>query len=179
MSDEKIKTAAGKVPLAMIPTQSLYGAARVYQYGSIKYLPGNFYNATLEDGAGARYIGAMLRHLSEMQLPNGLHTPESLAAIDEESGLPHIDHVLCGLMMLRSIMTKCGALPADPGLGKTPTTVTQRQKLTAEGEAAVAKLRNDYNRKLQQSFAEKESFADAIAKWRPDGPGDKPDGYGL
>lgn len=124
--DEKIKTAAGKAPLALVPAQSLVGPARVYGYGSRKYSAGNFWNADLSDGAGARYVGAALRHLSEMQLPNGLHSPESLATLDEESGLPHLDHVLCGLMMLRSIMVKCGALPVDPGVGKDPTTVAQR-----------------------------------------------------
>lgn len=123
MSDQKIKTAADKAPLGLVPARALIGPARVFQYGAKKYAAGNFYQATLDDGAGARYVSAALRHLSEMQLPNGLHTPESLATLDPESGLPHIDHVLCGLMMLRSIMVKSGALTDDPGLGKEPPTL--------------------------------------------------------
>lgn len=135
MSDQKIKTAAGKAPLGLVPARALVGAARVFQYGAKKYAAGNFHKATLDDGAGARYIGAALRHLAEMQEPNGLHTPASLAAIDPESGLPHLDHVLCGLMMLRSIMVKCGAIAVDPGEGKDPpsaepvaSTITSRPK---------------------------------------------------
>lgn len=120
LKDHKIKTAAAKAPLGVVPQQALIGPARVFGYGGRKYVAGNFYNADLSDGAGQRYVSAALRHLAEMQEPNGLHTPESLAALDPESGLPHIDHVLCGLMMLRTIMVKCGALPADPGIGNEP-----------------------------------------------------------
>lgn len=120
MSDQKIKTAANKAPLGLVPQKALVGPARVYGYGARKYVAGNYYNATLEDGAGQRYVSAAMRHLAEMQLHNGLHTPESLAALDPESGLPHLDHVICGLMMLRTIMVKCGALPVDPGIGNEP-----------------------------------------------------------
>ncbi len=125
-ADEKIKTAAGKPPLGTVPQQSLIGPSRVFQYGSKKYAAGNYYLASLSDGAGGRYVSAALRHLADMQLPNGIHTGESLAACDVESGLPHIDHVLCGLLMLRTIMVKDGVLPVDPGVGNEPTTVSQR-----------------------------------------------------
>lgn len=121
--DQKIKTSAKKPPLGMIPARALIGPSRVYGYGGRKYAPGNYYNAELADGAGSRYVSAALRHLGEMQLPNGLHTDESLAALDDESGLPHIDHAICGLLMLRAIMTKCGALEADPGEGNDPHAV--------------------------------------------------------
>lgn len=120
MADQKIKTAQGKAPLGLVPAQALIGPARVYGYGARKYAPGNYYNATLDDGAGQRYVSAALRHLAEMQLPSGLHTPESLATLDPESGLPHLDHVICGLLMLRTIMVKGGALPVDPGVGLDP-----------------------------------------------------------
>lgn len=126
--DQKIKQAASKVPLGLVPKRALVGAARVFGYGARKYAPGNYYSATLADGAGERYISAALRHLSEMQEPNGLHTTESLASADPESGLPHIDHLLCGLMMLRSIMVKSGALPVDPGVGLDPPTTAERAR---------------------------------------------------
>jgi Domain of unknown function (DUF5664) len=124
--DQKIKTAAGKAPLSLIPLATLQGPARVKGYGAKKYKAGNYYEANLSDGAGARYVGGALRHLAEMQLPNGLHTPESLASLDSESGLPHIDHAICGLLMLRTIMIKNNALPADPGEGNEPPTKETR-----------------------------------------------------
>ncbi len=138
MSDQKIKTSAEKAPLGLVPAPSLVGAARVFGYGAKKYAAGNFHQATLDDGAGQRYISAALRHLAEMQLPNGLHTPESLAARDEESGLPHIDHVLCGLMMLRSIMAKCDALPVDPGVGKDPHAAKLAKEANERHAALIA-----------------------------------------
>lgn len=117
MSDEKIKTAATKVPLEMVPLHALKGAARVFQHGAHKYAPGNFLQATIADGAVARYSGAMLRHLSDMQDPDGRWL-ENFNSLDAESGLPEIDHMLAGLIMARAIMVKEGKLPADPGISK-------------------------------------------------------------
>lgn len=138
MSDQKIKTAAGKAPLGLVPAQALVGPSRVYGYGARKYAPGNFHTATLEDGAGQRYVSAALRHLADMQLPNGLHTPESLAALDPESGLPHLDHVICGMMMLRQIMVKGGALPVDPGIGNDPPVAAVPEPVRAGYDTPIA-----------------------------------------
>ena len=113
-ADGKIAAAATKPCLGLIPLSALQGVARVFAYGSRKYGGGNFLIATLRDGAGERYISAALRHLLEMQATNGQHTAESLGALDSESMLPHIDHAICGLIMLRAILVKCGALDADP-----------------------------------------------------------------
>lgn len=138
MSDQKIKSALGKARLGLIPLRLLCGVARVFAYGAKRYAPGNFHNATLDDGAGERYVSGAMRHLSAMQCDNGLHTPESLAALDEESGLPHIDHAICGLVMLRSIMVKCGALPADPGEGLEPPRAPSVAEITAIGQPVLA-----------------------------------------
>lgn len=117
MSDLKIKQAAGKVPLNLIPLSALKGAARVFQHGAFKYEAGNFLLAT-DDDVGNRYVGGFLRHVSDAQRPDGLFDLATLAALDVESGLPEIDHAICGLIMLRAILAKRGALPADPGLSK-------------------------------------------------------------
>ncbi len=120
MSDFKVVTAEKKPSLAMIPLRALVGAARVFAYGARKYAPGNFYEATMADGAATRYLSAALRHMQEMQEPDGTHTYASLAAIDCESELPHIDHLICGLVILRAILAKDGVLPTDPGVGLEP-----------------------------------------------------------
>lgn len=123
--DSKIATAAAKPRLGLILIAALQGAARVFAHGEKKHGPGNFYTATLEDGAAERYLSAVLRHMADLQLPNGRHSAESVGALDGESGLPHIDHAICGLIMLRAVLTKCGALSADPAawvqLGYRPT----------------------------------------------------------
>lgn len=144
MSDQKIFMAAKKAILGLLPIRALFGVARVFGYGAKKYAPGNFHTATLADGAGQRYVGAALRHLSEMQEPNGLHTPASLAAIDDESGLPHIDHVLAGMMMLRAIMIKDGALAADPGEGNDPSMAKLSEMVTRETVPMPANSRKGY-----------------------------------
>lgn len=135
MSDQKIKTAAGKPALNLVPLRALKGASRVFTYGGKKYAVGNFLKAAMEDGAGGRYIGAELRHMSDLQGLDGQFTPESLAGLDPESGLPHIDHMLCGLIMLRSIMIKDGVLAEDPGEGLEPPVLHQAlptERLVAE-----------------------------------------------
>lgn len=118
--DLKVSKAAAKAPLGMIPLRALTGTARVFQYGGKKYAPGNFLLASKDDGALDRYASALLRHLEGMQDPNGLFTAATVAEVDEESGLPHIDHAICSLIMLRSIAMKDGLLKVDPGQGKEP-----------------------------------------------------------
>lgn len=119
MSDQKIKAASGKCPLNLIPLSAVKGAARVFGYGAKKYAAGNYLTAD-DDEIGNRYVGGFLRHISDAQRPDGLYDLASLAALDAESGLPEIDHALCGLMMLRALLIKRGALPADPGEGHEP-----------------------------------------------------------
>lgn len=109
-TDLKIKTAEGKPPLDLLPLSALEGAARVFAYGAQKYAPGNYLLATAADGACSRYVAAALRHISAMQHPSGLVDVGSVIAKDPESTLPHIDHTICGLVMLRAILMKAGAL---------------------------------------------------------------------
>jgi hypothetical protein len=116
-ADLKIKTAADKVPLNLIPLGALKGVARVFQHGAAKYAPGNFLLATDADAAN-RYVGALLRHVADAQRPDGLFDLESLKHLDVESGLPEIDHALASLIMLRAQLVERGALPADPGVSK-------------------------------------------------------------
>lgn len=109
--DEKIKTSAGKPPLQLIPLGVLNGVASVFRYGATKYSDGNFLLACTSDGAVGRYVGACLRHLSRLQGLSGLHEfPDDR---DDESGLPHIDHAIASLIMLRAILTKEGVLPNE------------------------------------------------------------------
>lgn len=165
MSDQKIKTASGKAPLGLIPAQALIGPSRVYGYGGRKYVAGNFYEATLEDGAGARYVSAALRHLGDMQLPNGLHTPESLATLDPESGLPHLDHAICGLLMLRAIMVKCAALPADPGVGNDPPSASVEPLCAAPTEETCGdECRDCATRATLGALEELETHAQTLAR---------------
>jgi hypothetical protein len=119
-ADSKITAAAGKIPLELIPFGAMKGPSRVFGYGKNKHGHGNFHNAHLNDGAADRYIGGLLRHIAEMQEANGKFTAKSIVHLDDESGLPDIDHAICGLLMLRAIMVKSGVLSEDPGVGNEP-----------------------------------------------------------
>lgn len=117
-ADSKIAAAAAKVPFFQLPFRWLKGVARVFAFGAVKHGRANYFEGDTDPDTGDRYVGGILRHLSEMQTPGGQYTMESLAALDSESGLPHIDHMMCGVIMLRARMVKAGAIAEDPGPGQ-------------------------------------------------------------
>lgn len=120
MSDLKIKAATGKVAFYLLPLRFLIGVCRVFFYGSRKYKIGNWYAADDTEEIANRYVGGFLRHLAETQQPNGTYDLSSIGALDDESGLPHIDHAICGLIMLRGLAVKHGGMMLDPGIGNDP-----------------------------------------------------------
>lgn len=117
--DLKRKTAAGKPPLQLLQLYALTGAARVREYGDSKYAPGNWLRAADEPETYQRYAGAALRHISAMQGEGGNFTAASCAYEDLPSeggsGLPHIDHAIMSLVMLRELLIHHNHLPVDPG----------------------------------------------------------------
>jgi hypothetical protein len=86
-----VKSDAEKPRPDLLPPIALEGAAQVMAYGARKYSPHNWRGGL----AGSRLIGAALRHLYAWLRGEDL---------DPESGLPHLDHALCSLMMLRDTL---------------------------------------------------------------------------
>lgn len=83
-----IKYDTDKVRMELVPMSTIKHIGEILTYGAKKYsdnswkeLP-NFWQ---------RYKGALLRHLTAI---------DEGELIDNESGLPHIDHVLCNAMFL-------------------------------------------------------------------------------
>lgn len=113
-TDMKIKTAAGKVPMDLIPLSALQGVARVFGYGAKKYERDNWKLASDED-APRRYKAAIQRHLIGMEHDDN--------AVDEESGLPHVYHLGCSVVMLMGLLQLHHGLPCDPGEGNEPPMV--------------------------------------------------------
>ncbi len=113
-ADLKIKTAAGKPVMALLPMQALVGAARIAEYGAQKYERGNWHKGQ-DAGAPERYVSAALRHLVNCQNPNGVFDWTTVAAVDAESGGYDLDHIILGLLYLRGMAIATGAMKADPG----------------------------------------------------------------
>jgi hypothetical protein len=84
-----VKRDAGKPRTDLLPPDALLGTAAVFEYGSKKYSANNWRKGILI----SRLTGALLRHIFAFMAGQD---------IDPESGLPHLDHALCSLMMLRS-----------------------------------------------------------------------------
>lgn len=83
-----VKHDDGKPRPDLLPPGSILGASAVFAFGARKYSPWNWRGGIQV----SRLLAATLRHLFAFSAGNDL---------DPESGLPHLDHALCSLMMLR------------------------------------------------------------------------------
>lgn len=98
---------SGKADLSLLPPAGLYGAAHVFAFGAKKYGRYNFMGGF----EYSRLISAAMRHITAWMWGQDN---------DEESGLSHLDHAICCLLMLRQIMesktgtdNRYGAPPLD------------------------------------------------------------------
>ena len=81
------KDTKGKVPLNLLPPYAIESIARVREFGNSKY---NSAWGWLETVTASELIEATKRHL--LQLDKGVLR-------DDESGLLHLEHAACSLMM--------------------------------------------------------------------------------
>lgn len=88
MNKQEAKADSGKPKLTLVPRKILTAIARVREYGCKKYGdPENWRQVEKE-----RYRDAAFRHfLAYLDDPTGT---------DEESGLPHLDHLACNIAFL-------------------------------------------------------------------------------
>lgn len=88
MNNQDAKADAGKLQLTLVPRQIIREIARARMYGTEKYKdPDNWKQVSPE-----RYRDAAFRHfLAYLDDPGG---------VDEESGLPHLSHLVCNLAFL-------------------------------------------------------------------------------
>lgn len=81
------KDDADKLRYDLLPPDALEGVVRIFTYGAGKYADRNW-----EGGiAYGRLFAAVMRHLWSWWRGKD---------VDEESGLSHLDHAMCGVMML-------------------------------------------------------------------------------
>ncbi len=93
---------SGKVDWSQVPFQALEGMVRVLEFGAKKYSKGNW-----ASGGGfdhSRVFNSLMRHLVAYQSGQDL---------DEESGLPHIDHVMCNSMFMAYYIKFPDLFPKD------------------------------------------------------------------
>ena len=84
------KDDSAKPNMHLLPHEALVGAAEVMTYGAKKYAAHNWRQATTWN----RYYDAAMRHLMAWQMGDDI----------DESGHHHLDHALCSLMMLSSLV---------------------------------------------------------------------------
>jgi hypothetical protein len=89
-----VKDDASKPMWHLLPWKAITGLVSVLTFGASKYSPNGW--RTVPNGRD-RYLAALLRHLSAMQMGE---------EVDPESGLRHIDHVLCNAAFLAELGDK-------------------------------------------------------------------------
>jgi len=85
----------GKTRYSLIPSGFEEGVAKVLTFGSVKYGDDNWkqsYNTEEHEEWVVTCYDCLRRHLEAVRQGEWL---------DQESGLPHIDHVACNAMMIR------------------------------------------------------------------------------
>lgn len=88
MPDQTIKADAGKIRPTLVPPKAIKAIATVRTYGAAKYGDAENWRAVEPE----RYRDALFRHwLAYLENPQ---------AVDNESGLPHMWHVLCNAAFL-------------------------------------------------------------------------------
>ncbi len=91
-----LKYDQGKTKFDLYPLDAYEGCAKVLTFGAEKYTPNGW--RTVPD-AQNRYYSALIRHLNAQK--NYIDAGNKGLALDEESGLPHLDHAQCCLVFLR------------------------------------------------------------------------------
>jgi len=81
----------GKAPINLVPTECIIAAAQVFGFGAQKYSEWNWRDDVDNTSYGRTY-SSLQRHL--MAFWSG-------EDIDPEFGLPHLDHALTQLMILK------------------------------------------------------------------------------
>lgn len=90
--DQECKADAGKLRPSLVPVAAIKAIAAIREYGSWRYGDPNNWERVEKQ----RYVDAMYRHL--------LAFVEDEQSIDEESGLPHLWHLLCNGAFLCALM---------------------------------------------------------------------------
>lgn len=88
-SDKGLRFNAGKPPVSMMleAKNAVNGCSEVLQFGASKYARGNWHKGLKH----TEIVDSMLRHISSY-----LAGEDN----DEESKLPHVDHILCNALFL-------------------------------------------------------------------------------
>lgn len=87
-----VKLDQGKLRYDLLPWKAIEGLVRVLSFGARKYTANGW--RTVPD-ALTRYEAALLRHLAAIKRGE---------QVDPESGLRHIDHILCNVAFLSELM---------------------------------------------------------------------------
>jgi hypothetical protein len=80
----------GKAPIHLLPHRAMWDAAKVMDYGARKYGTNNWKKGT----DWSRYYDAAMRHLMAWRMGEDR---------DEETGMSHLDHAVCCVLMLSEL----------------------------------------------------------------------------
>lgn len=100
------RNSVGKAPLGFFPLDLCEGAAKVMQYGAVKYTPGNYRKGFPPVEA----LHSLMRHVAAVQAAIEASDKDGSAGLllDPESEQAHIHHVVTSALILVQSMKKEG-----------------------------------------------------------------------
>ena len=126
--EETLKFDSGKVEFSDIPQMTMRSVAQVFNYGAKKYAKFNYSGGTNH----LRYYDACQRHLHSWMTGEDLDLGGS--------NLPHLDHAICSLMMLRENI--------HMGKGTDNRNKLYKKDTMSDGDFQVLKEEGTYGRAL-------------------------------
>lgn len=87
-----------KLRYDLYPIPAYEGCTKVLTFGASKYAPNNWRKV---DDPINRYYAALIRHIND-QMKHYRAGKKGLA-LDDETGLPHLDHAQCCLIFMREL----------------------------------------------------------------------------
>lgn len=99
---EALRFNEGKTPYVYLPLDLLDGAARVMEYGEIKYSAGGPENFRKGYSDLKNPLSSLIRHVEQLQRAVMKEDADGSAGhlLDKESGHAHIHHVITSAMLL-------------------------------------------------------------------------------
>lgn len=94
LSDQDLKKDTGKPRWDLLPLNCIEGIVKVLTFGAQKYEDDGWKRLMASKDGENRVRASLLRHY--FALAEG-----GIEAIDEESGLPHVDHLACNVLFLK------------------------------------------------------------------------------
>lgn len=95
--DQRYHRDAGKPRWSLVPVRAMRAVLDVFEFGARKYAARSYLDVP---NARERYVESLARHVADVVQAVQERGPDALLAPDDESGMPHLAHAGCDVLIL-------------------------------------------------------------------------------